>query len=542
MTRSSTREWAAPLPTIAVFVFLILPWLNPFSPGPSPSVMPWLLSLGCFALVLLWAARVPLAKVAATAWLTAALLSAVLGLLQYFGATAPFGIWVNNPGIGEAFANLRQRNQFATLINMGLAALMWWVAQDQAASPDSISKSFMSRRRAADSAIARQGETTTTGMTWKWNDSSKAEVARSPTFCWRSLAALPAAVLLAFANAASSSRTGLVQLLLLSAMVWVWSRSAPGANQSARLRLLWVAVLAYGIAALTLPVLVGHNLATNGILARLHDGGPTCASRLTLWTNVLHLIGQKPWFGWGWGELDFAHFITLYPDLRFCEILDNAHNLPLHLAVELGLPVAVAVCAGAVWLTLRARPWRESDATRQLAWAVLAVIVLHSLLEYPLWYGPFQMAFGLSLWLLWRRRGQFPAGVVAGSSVLAIGLIAIAAYAAWDYQRISQIYLTPSLRSPAFQEDTLEKIGTSRLFQNQVNFAELTTTALTRANAAHLNALAETLLHFSPEPRVIETLIESAALLGRLDEAQFYQLRYRAAFPESYANWVKTTH
>jgi len=508
MTRLSAREWSAPLPTIAVFVFLTLPWLNPFSPGPSPAVLPWLLSLGCFALVLLWVARVPLAKVAATAWLAAALLSAILGLLQYFGATAPFGLWLNNPGIGEAFANLRQRNQFATLINMGLAALMWWVAQDQAACADS----------------------------------SKAEVARSPTFCWRSLAALAAAVLLAFANAASSSRTGLVQLLLLSAMVWVWSRSAPGANQSARLRLLWVAVLAYGIAALTLPVLVGHNLATSGILARLHDGGPTCASRLTLWTNVLHLIGQKPWFGWGWGELDFAHFITLYPGFRFCEILDNAHNLPLHLAVELGLPVAVAVCAGAVWLTLRARPWRELDATRQLAWAVLAVIVLHSLLEYPLWYGPFQMAFGLSLWLLWRRRDPFPAGVAAGAHVLALGLIAIAAYAAWDYQRISQIYLTPSLRSPAVQEDTLEKIGNSRLFQNQVDFAELTTTALTRANAAHLNALAKTLLHFSPEPRVIEALIESAALLGRLDEAQFYQLRYRAAFPESYARWAKAAH
>jgi len=496
MTRFSAREWRAPLPTSAVFVFITLPWLNPFSPGPSPAVMPWLLSLGCFALVLLWAARVPLAKVAATAWLVAALLSAVLGLLQYFGATAPFGPWVNNPGIGEAFANLRQRNQFATLINMGLAALLWWVAQSERSTP-----------------LARP-----------------------------SLAALLAAVFLAFANAASSSRTGLVQLLLLSAMVWVWSRSAPGANQSARLRLLWVAVLAYGIAALTLPVLVGHNLATNGILARLHDGGPTCASRLTLWTNVLHLIGQKPWFGWGWGELDFAHFITLYPGVRFCEILDNAHNLPLHLAVELGLPVAVAVCAGAVGLTLRARPWREPDATRQLAWAVLALIVLHSLLEYPLWYGPFQIAFGLSLWLLWRRRDQFPAGVAAGSPVLAIGLIAIAAYAAWDYQRISQIYLTPSLRSQAYRENTLEKLGNSWLFQNQLDFAELTTSALTRANAAHLNALAKTLLHFSPEPRVIETLIESAALLGRMDEAQFYQLRYRAAFPESYAHWAKTAY
>ena len=36
-----------------------------------------------------------------------------------------------------------------------------------------------------------------------------------------------------------------------------------------------------------------------------------------------------------------------------------------------------------------------------MAWAVLAVIGLHSLLEYPLWYGPFQIAFGLCLAWLW---------------------------------------------------------------------------------------------------------------------------------------------
>ena len=28
--------------------------------------------------------------------------------------------------------------------------------------------------------------------------------------------------------------------------------------------------------------------------------------------------------------MDYAHFVTLYPGERFCDILDNAHNLPLH--------------------------------------------------------------------------------------------------------------------------------------------------------------------------------------------------------------------
>ena len=47
------------------------------------------------------------------------------------------------------------------------------------------------------------------------------------------------------------------------------------------------------------------------------------------------------------------------------------------------------------------------------------------------------------------------------------------------------------------------------------------------------------LLHYSPEPRVIEQLIESAVMLGQDDGALFYLVRYRAAFPKEHARWAK---
>ena len=288
----------------------------------------------------------------------------------------------------------------------------------------------------------------------------------------------------------------------------------------------------------------------SGAWVRLRDGDSACASRLTLWGNVLHLIAQKPWLGWGWGELDYAHFITLYPGERFCDILDNAHNLPLHLAVELGVPAAVLLCGVVVVAVWRAKPWREADPLRQLAWAVLAVIGLHSLLEYPLWYGPFQVAFGLCGWFLWRTRARaghpgpptaLPAGfnpnlkplsplAVVSIVFIAIPLIVFGGYVTWDYYRVSQVYLSPAKRLAAYRENTLAKIQGSVLFKQQVRFAELTTTPLTAANAAHIHRLALALLHFSPEPRVIEQLIDSAELLGRPTEAAFYQVRLEAAF------------
>ena len=500
------------MPLIAAVLLLALPWLNPFAPGPTPAVPTLLFSWTCAALFLLGCAVVrfragSLPRVAAAAWLVAALLSAFIGVLQYFGGTEGFNGWVNGTSVGEAFGNLRQRNQFATLTNMGLIALLWWTLSGHA-------------QEGVVAGALKQAHST-----------------------WVTFLAVGSAALLAAGNAASSSRTGLAQLLMVLVIGGAWG------HQHVRVRAVLVcAGLSYGLAAFFFPVMAGLDANSTGILSRLHESNAACAGRLTLWANVLHLIAQKPGFGWGWGELDYAHFITLYPDERFCDILDNAHNLPLHLAVELGVPFATIACAVGLWLVLRGKPWREADPTRQMAWAVLAVIGLHSLLEYPLWYGPFQIAAGLCVGLLWRNpctasvarqnfKGFRPIATVWTACIASV-LIASCAYAAWDYWRVSQLYLLPAQRSSIYRDNTLDKLRGSWLFKNQVQFAELTTTPTTAHNAAQLLEQALQLLHFSPEPRVVEKLIESAALLGRDDDAVYYLERYRAAFPEAHAHWA----
>jgi len=479
---------------------LAVPWvMPPLHGGPNPSVAQWLLSFACIAPLIYasrsttWRQWLPFSI--AIAWLTASLISSVIGVFQYLGLEQYFVPWMSQTRVGESLANLRQRNQFATLTNIGLLALIWCA-------------NFTSQ-----------------------------EPQRS---VWRAGKFASAVILLAAGNAASSSRTGLVQLGLLVGLAFVWGWFGPPRTR----RMVLLGILpAYLAAVFLLPMLAGLDPASGGVLGRLHEEAPACASRWTLWANVLHLIAQKPWMGWGWGDLDYAHYVTLYPGGRFCDILDNAHNLPLHLAVVLGIPFALVVCAIAGWLVWRAAPWREVDRSRQMAWGVLAVIMLHSMLEYPLWYGPFQVAFGLCVCILWPV-----ADVQAGTSgrfirmatlrISLIGaLLASIAYVAWDYHRISQIYLAPQARDAAYRDDTLEKIRESRLFKNQVRFAELTTTPLTRSNAEWTFQTAGDLLHFSPEPRVIEKLIESAVMLGRDDEAMFHLVRYRAAFPADHAKW-----
>jgi len=179
-----------------------------------------------------------------------------------------------------------------------------------------------------------------------------------------------------------------------------------------------------------------------------------------------------------------------------------------------------------------------------MAWGVLGAMVLHSLLEYPLWYGPFQLVFGLCLGLLWPAASAIGAveprraRPVAAHAVTAL-LVAVVGYTGWDYLRISQIYLARAERLPPWQEHTLEKLRASWLFADQVQFAELSLMPVVRANAPAVNDLAHGVVHFSPEPRVVAKLIESATLLDRDDEALAFAARFKIAYPVEYARWIR---
>ncbi|QLA81295.1 polymerase [Acidovorax sp. JMULE5] len=508
---------AVPLALLAV----ALPFLFAVTDSPIANFWPLIASWVCGAVLLLLAAgwaRTGVAQrrgPAGWGWLLAgglglaALVASVIGLVQYLAGDVGLGPWIHASVPGQAVGNLRQRNQQATLLSLGAWAWLWWTLH---ARPQG---------NADLAGAASPGRAPSSGV-------------------WGVLTAV-ALMWIAVGGAATASRTVVVQWLLVLVLLVVWR----GAGRGEALRLGIAGFAVFLVAAWVLPEALWRfqGVRADALFHRFTDGSHSCTSRRVLWSNVLTLIAQKPWLGWGWGELDYAHYITLFPGERFCVLLDNAHNLPLHLAVELGLPAAVALCGVVVAGCLWARPWRETEPVRQLAWGVLALIGLHSMLEYPLWYGPFQVVALLSVAILvWPRRDEawdgraWPAG--AAALVAALAVLGACGLAAWDYHRVSQLYKPGAQRAAAYREDTQAKVSHSLLFSGPLDFARLTTTGLTRDNAARMNALAQELLHYSPEPRVIEVLVESAVMLGKDDEAAFHMKRYRAAYPDDYARWM----
>ena len=230
-TSFSKRSWPQ---TLLLGMLMVLPWIQPWSPSPQANTVPLLISWACMGVLLSWGARIEALDIA-RAWSFAALISAAMGLLQYYGAAAAFSPWVHVTGLGEANANLRQRNQLATLLAIGMLAVLWWQAHGL-------------KTRHAFWMLA----------------------------------------LLAIGNAATTSRTGLLHTALILGLVswWAYRNRAQARSLSAPLA-LW-ALLVYLLANWALPWTLSQ-LSGQDIVDRLTRTGHTegCGSRRVLWANVL---------------------------------------------------------------------------------------------------------------------------------------------------------------------------------------------------------------------------------------------------------------
>jgi hypothetical protein len=377
---------------------------------------------------------------------------------------------------------LRQRNQLATLLAIGILAVLWWQAH---------------------------------GL--------------------KTRHALWMLAVLATGQAATASRTGLLHMLLVCGLVVFWAYRCRLETSSLSARLGFWALAIYLLANWAMPwaLSVWSGQDISDALSRMgHDEG--CGSRRVLWGNVLQLIGQKPWGGWGWDELKYAHYITPYgggAEQRFCNILGNAHNLPLHVAFALGIPVTLVLGLLLLVMLARARPWMSQKPTHQLAWSVLAVIGLHSLLEFPLWYGPFQMAVLLCGVLLLSPNSGLQTGTSRSLQLAGSLLLVIVCMVGADYARARQIFMPAAERWSIWRNDPLGAARSSWFFKRSATFAEVTTTQITPENAAWVLTNSQEMLHYSPEPKVVRQLILSAHRLGRRDLVDLHSARWRAAFP-----------
>ncbi len=114
--------------------------------------------------------------------------------------------------------------------------------------------------------------------------------------------------------------------------------------------------------------------------------------RLSAWELAWRVFLTAPWVGVGPEEFAGAAFVLgLPPELAGSQLWTSPHNLPLQLLAETGLVGAfLALAAIALWVRAAGRALiRSGDATMWWILACAGVELVHSLVEYPLWYAHF---------------------------------------------------------------------------------------------------------------------------------------------------------
>ena len=290
-------------------------------------------------------------------------LSTMVGMVQVFAPQWADGNWIATASVpGRASGNLRQPNHLSSLLLWGALALVW----------------MLETGRVNRKVAAVLGSLFMLGLVL------------------------------------SASRTGTLGVVVLA--LWgALDRQRPRAMRV----MLMLSPLVYALCWLGLTEWARESHQVFGGAARLTADGDMSSSRFGIWANTLSLIAQHPWFGVGFGEFNFAWSLTAFPK-RPHAFFDHTHNLPLHLAVELGLPLTVLVLALLMFAMWRA--WRSSrDAAsldapmpsvdapmRMTAFMMVLMMALHSQLEYPLWYAYFLLPTAFALGLCLGDRGDRP--------------------------------------------------------------------------------------------------------------------------------------
>ena len=161
-----------------------------------------------------------------------------------------------------------------------------------------------------------------------------------------------------------------------------WLKAQPPAARSAPAVEALLAAGAAGVGLLSMEFLGG------AVSQRFDAYGLSGEGRLAGYRSTLHMIAEHPWFGTGLGT-----FVWSFPSYRSTEVSlfgvwDRAHNTPLELIADLGIPLAVVIGLGWVLilaLLIRGATRRRRDRMVPLAALSVALIcLLHSMVDFSL--------------------------------------------------------------------------------------------------------------------------------------------------------------
>ncbi|MDO8464461.1 MAG: Wzy polymerase domain-containing protein [Gallionella sp.] len=405
-------------------------------------------------------------------------LSALAGVVQYYHWNTPLNPLIVMKASGSGvFGNLAQPNHFANYIALGLVSL---------------------------GLLYRQ----------QWIKAGYVAVLAVP---------------LLFVMTLSGSRSPWLYLLLMIGLAWWGARR--DARQRPLLRYSLLIMLGFGLMHLIvkLPFMAG---AAGGVdsMQRLFGGADSGGIRLYLWHESWLMFTQSPWMGVGFGQFAWHHF-QLLPVLQpsyISGLYNNAHNLVFQIAAEAGLAGLLVLFASlGVWLhgMRRATP----GAAHWWGYAVLGVLAIHSLLEFPLWYTYFMAVAAILLGALDETHYSLELRKVGRMSLVAILLLGLMTLIQMrsGYQQLKDALAIRPVSGVINLDEAFQRTRESLVAVHGRSlmspYAEIFMGALTDINTDHLGVkleLNDRIMRFVPTQPVVYRQAFFLAQNGQIEQAK----------------------
>ncbi len=491
--RQLTAPWRCSSPAIAALLVMMTGAIGSMAFQRLPSALALssvtLLMVGILALLMgVFAGSSLIARDAFVAicgaLLAAGLCSLAPAIVQVFVPGAADGDWIARASTaGRAGGNLRQPNHLSSLLLWSMAALIWLYEMVAARQPSESLKP------------------------------------------WRVATVLLLAALI-FGDVLTVSRTGTVCIILLA----LWGMVDKHLSRFTRI-LLWLVPVIY----IACWFGMSEWMDAQGFAGatQLNKSDPS-SSRFGIWSNTIELIKQNPWFGVGWGEFNFAWTLTPFPN-RPVAFFDHTHNLPLQLLVELGIPLGTLVLALLAWSLWKAfmacrRAQPPESLMVRTAFVMVLMMVVHSMLEYPLWYAYFLLPTAFMLGICvghgepvteaeaatrpaspWLRRS-----LIGASLVLVLGTV----YSVFDYLKVAAIFSADEDTPLSYRIREGQK---STFFAHHADYAAATTAEHPSTQMAAFRRAP----HFLLDTRLMLAWAKAYAEKGDVERARYIAARLR---------------
>ncbi|MCL6455604.1 MAG: O-antigen ligase C-terminal domain-containing protein [Ralstonia pickettii] len=238
--------------------------------------------------------------------------------------------------------------------------------------------------------------------------------------------------------------------------------------------------------------------------------------RPLLWNHAWHMFIAHPWLGAGWGDYAWNQYVQT-DVLGHVEMSMNAHNIVLDLLAKVGLAGLFAVVLPAVGLISLLWKFRMTPPAAFL-WSVVAVLTIHSMLEYPLYYLYFLLPFAFALGYLDTRMLRFPSPSMTWvlSGVIVVCVSALSARMWIDYKSVERLYYAPAGLS---KELPVYQASGQMLLVPYATLAIAINSGITYEMAAVMAALERQATQFYPGAATSQRYALTLAFQGKTEEA-----------------------